>query len=154
MCYNWQIKQINVNNTFLNRDLSKKVYINQLEGFSDNTSKTKLVCKLNKALYGLKQAPRAWFEKLKATLLTQGFASSVADASLFIYKFRQVIVYILIYVNDILLIGNDIPLIDKIIFQLNCQFALKNLRSLHFFLGFEVTRSSTSLYLCQTKYFD
>lgn len=81
----WDIEQIDVNNAFLNEDLSKDVYMAQPEGFDDKT-KPDHVCKLNKALYGLKQPPRAWFDKLKLALITRGFNSTSSDPSLFVNK--------------------------------------------------------------------
>lgn len=60
----WGIRQVDVNNTFLNGDLTEYVYMVQPEYFVDQ-SKLNHVCKLNKALYGLKQASCAWFQKLK-----------------------------------------------------------------------------------------
>ena len=65
-----------------------------------------LVCKLNKALYGLKQAPRQWFDRLKSTLLQFGFVGSKSDSSLFIYWQQMHIVYLLVYVDDIILTGS------------------------------------------------
>lgn len=62
---NWKTKQIDVNNTFLNEDLSENVYMTRPEGF---IVKEGYVCKLNKVFYGLKQAFRAWYDKLKSCL--------------------------------------------------------------------------------------
>lgn len=76
----------------------------------------------------------------------------MANTSLFIYESDQVIMYILVYVDDILLTGNNITLIETLISQLNNQFALKDLEPLHFFLGLEVTRNNNGLPLCQTMY--
>ena len=66
--YGWDIKQIDVNNAFLNGELQESVFMTQPKGFED-LSKPHYVCKLKKALYVLKQAPRAWYEKLKIALL-------------------------------------------------------------------------------------
>ena len=64
----WKIRQVDVNNAFLNGELTEEVYMSQLEGFIDNT-KLGYVCKLHKSLYRLKQAARAWYDKLKSCLL-------------------------------------------------------------------------------------
>jgi len=65
------------------------------------------VYKLQKSLYGLKQAPRQWFAKLSSTLLNYGFLQSYADYSLFTYKKGDVYVTLLIYVDDLVLTGNN-----------------------------------------------
>ncbi|RVW86354.1 Retrovirus-related Pol polyprotein from transposon RE2 [Vitis vinifera] len=78
------------------------VYMEQPKGFV-NSEFPDYVCKLNKSLYGLKQAPRAWFMRLSQTLLEFGFLSSPVDASLFVYHKGHIHLFILIYVDDILL---------------------------------------------------
>ena len=64
---NWKLRQVDINNAFLNGELTETVYMPQPEGFVD-TDHPRYVCKLKKALYGLKQAPRAWFDKLRSVL--------------------------------------------------------------------------------------
>ena len=146
----WSIKKLDVNNAFLNGELNEIVYMTQPEGFVNSQHPTH-VCKLVKALYGLKQAPRAWFEKLKFTVLKWGFIESKADASLFIYSCHNQFLALLVYVDDIILTGSDLSLIDKLIKNLNTSFALKDLGDLHYFLGIEVFRDATGLYLTQSK---
>lgn len=102
----WLVKQIDVNNAFLNGDLQEEVYMTQLEGFEDPKAPT-LVCKLHNALYGLKQAPRAWFEKLWTALTQFGFSSAKSDQSLFIRFHSQHMTLVLVYVDDILITGSD-----------------------------------------------
>ena len=79
----WPIRQLDVNNAFLNGILSEEVFISQPGGFLHPQFPTH-VCKLKKALYRLKQAPRAWYEKLKSSMLQWGFHTSRSDTSLFI----------------------------------------------------------------------
>lgn len=91
------------------------------------------MCKLQKAIYGQKQAPRAWYERLTSTLLTFGFVRSKCDPSLLIYKKNGQCVYMLIYVDDIIITGSSSCLIQQMITQLNHVFAFKQLGDLEFF---------------------
>ncbi|KAM6574267.1 hypothetical protein CsatA_022594 [Cannabis sativa] len=123
----------------------------QPQGFKDQ-SQPKAVCKLAKSLYGLKQARRAWYDKLKTTLLSWNFQNSRADSSLFFYKTSSTIIMVLIYVDDIIVTGNDVAKLQKFIKKLNEMFSLKDLGPLHLFLGIEVHRDETGLYLNEGKY--
>lgn len=135
----------------LNGLLHEEVYMVQPSGFE--ASDKSLVCKLNKALYGLKQAPRAWFERLKTTLVKQGFQSSKCDPSLFLFQQQGIRIVFLVYVGDIIVTGNSSTLIQALIEQLNGEFALKQLGSLDCFLGIEVSHlPNGSLLLNQSKY--
>ncbi|KAJ1704569.1 hypothetical protein LUZ63_004348 [Rhynchospora breviuscula] len=147
----WSIHQLDVNNAFLNGDLQETVYLEQPPGFVDPLFPHH-VCKLNKALYGLKQAPRAWFQKLRSFLHTQQFRDSQADPSLFIYKNNNNVIYLLVYVDDIIITGNNSHAISSLIKALDNQFSIKDLGHLNYFLGLEVTHHNSSLYLSQSRY--
>ena len=112
--FDWEIRQLDVSNAFLHGNLRDEVVMEQPQGFNDNAHPD-FVCKLHKALYGLKQAPRAWFTQLSTFLLDLGFKASLVDSSLFIYACGAVRVYMLIYVDDIIIMGNDSPLITHMI---------------------------------------
>ena len=92
------------------------------------------VCRLWKSLYGLKQAPRAWFDKFSTQLLHMGFQGSLVDSSLFILHHGKLVVYLLVYVDDIVLTGNNPKFLNSLISQLNEAFELKDLGPLHYFL--------------------
>jgi hypothetical protein len=98
------IKQLDVSNAFLQGHLNEEVYMEQPPGFIDK-DQPHLVCKLHKAIYGLKQAPRAWFTGLSTFLLELGFKGSLVDTSLFIYIHGSIQMYMLVYVDDILITG-------------------------------------------------
>lgn len=98
-----------------------------------------LVCKLHKALCGLKQAPRAWFEKLHGALMALGFTSARSDQSLFVRISSKSVIYLLFYVDDILITGNNPSDVNSLIQDLNREFALKDLGNLNFFLGIQAT---------------
>ena len=149
--YNWEIRQIDFNNAFLNGEIVETVYLSQLAGFI-STSHPQYVCKLQKVLYGLKQAPRAWFHKLKDALHTWRFISSTSDTYLFIYKHNGNFLLLLVYVDDLLITGNNAPLIQTLIQDLHNRFALKDLGLVKDFLGFEALHTTTGLHLTQSKY--
>lgn len=98
---NWPVHQLDINNAFLNGNLQEKVFMYQPQGFIDSTFPSH-VCQINKALYGFKQAPRSWFDKLRFTLLDWGFHNNKANSSLFHLHEHNKILFILIYVDDML----------------------------------------------------
>ena len=122
----------------------------QPPGFSTDST---LVCRLNNAKYGLKQAPHAWFQKLSTTLLHLGFVAAKSDTSLFTRFTQSHTIFILIYVDDILVTGSSLVLVQDFSKQLGLYFALKNLGPLHYFLGIEVSwLKNDSIHLSQAKY--
>jgi histone deacetylase 1/2 len=99
------------------------------------------VCKLDKALYGLKQVPRAWYSRLSSKLLDFGFVSSKSDTSLFMYNKSGIIIYMLVYVDDIIVTSSSQNAITTLLKDLSSHFALKDLGDLRFFLGIEVKKT-------------
>ena len=110
------------------------------------------MCKLHKAIYGLRQAPRAWFSHLSQRLLALGFHGSKSDTSLFIQNSSTDLIFFLIYVDDIIVIGNNRNSIARLIQALQADFALKKLGPLHFFLGVQAYTTEAGLYLSQRWY--
>ena len=145
------MKQLDVNNAFLNGYLNEEVYMQQPPGFERSGSES-LVCRLHKALYGLKQAPRAWFDKLRSFLTQQGFDYSRADQSLYFKFTSSYCIYILVYVDDIIITGSNNTELQSFISILHSQFSLKDLGSLSFFLGIEVKNCKGVVLLSQKKY--
>lgn len=147
----WCLRQIDINNAFLQATLTEEVYMTQPPGFID-PDKPNHVCRLNKAIYGLKQAPRAWYDELKTFLLQLGFKNSVADTALFVLQQGNTLIYLLVYVDDIVVTGNDKTMVEKVLTSLANRFSLKDMGELSYFLGIEVVRSSNGLHLSQRKY--
>ncbi|XP_022141787.1 uncharacterized protein LOC111012071 [Momordica charantia] len=110
------------------------------------------VCKLNRSIYGLKQAPRAWFDRLSTCLLNFGFHCYHSDPSLFIFKENSTLLLMLIYVDDIILIGTNAIIMQHLITKLGLEFALKDLGALHYFLDIEVHSTPQGRMLTQSKY--
>jgi len=134
------VRQLDVSNAFLHGHLLEEVYMEQPQGFVDAQFHG-YVCRLHKSLYGLKQAPRAWYTRLSQVLMELGFVSSSVDTSLFILHRGSDHIYFFIYVDDILVIGNN-SYISEIISCLQLEFKLKDLGSLNYFLGIQASRSS------------
>ncbi|GAA0154851.1 transmembrane signal receptor [Lithospermum erythrorhizon] len=130
----WIVRQVDVNNAILHGILSEDVYMKQPPGFK-NSQCPHYVCKLNKAIYGLKQAPRAWFHRLSNRLCELGC-----------------MMFLLVYVDDILITGACNSAIQLVVNQLHSEFALKDMGYIHYFLEIEVTRSSQGIHLNQSKY--
>ncbi|CAM8919423.1 unnamed protein product [Rhodiola kirilowii] len=113
----------------------------QPPGFIDH-ARPDHVCLLKKALFGLKQAPRAWFTKLGSFLLHYGFQSCKSDTSLFIRHSGDSVLYILVYVDNLIITGSRSDDITQFVTLLNKTFALRDLGALHYFLGIEMHRTS------------
>ncbi|KAG5547345.1 hypothetical protein RHGRI_013130 [Rhododendron griersonianum] len=145
----WRLNQMDVKNAFLNGDLTEEVYMRPPPGYNHPPNK---VCKLNRALYGLKQAPRAWFAKFSTTIQNFGFFSSQYDSALFIRKSASGIIFLLLYVDDMIITGDDTIGISDLKAFLNKQFQMKDLGTVSYFLGLEISSTSDGYYLTQAKY--
>ncbi|GKD57925.1 ribonuclease H-like domain-containing protein [Tanacetum coccineum] len=119
----WPIHQLNVKNAFLNR-----------------------------SLYGLKQAPRTWFQRFTGYATRAGFSPSRCDSSLFIYTQGSQVAYLLIYVDDIILIPSSPVLLQQIVDTLHKEFDMADLGALNYFLGISAVRHPTGLFVSQKKY--
>ena len=100
------LRQLDVQNAFLHGVLEEEVYMRQPPGY-ENKKTPHYVRKLDKALYGLKQAPRAWYSRLSSQLSHLGFVASKAGTSLFIYNKATTIIFVLIYVDDIIVASSS-----------------------------------------------
>jgi hypothetical protein len=154
----WSLRQLDVQNAFLHGILDEEVYMHQPPGY-EVKGKENYVCKLDKALYGLKQAlyglkqaPRAWYARLCSKLIQLGFKPSKGDTSLFYYSKGGITVYVLVYVDDIIVASSSVDATKALLKDLEKEFALKDLGDLHYFLGIEVKKISDGLLLTQQRY--
>lgn len=147
----WSLRQLDVQNAFLHGILEEEVYMCQPPGYVDK-SHPSYVCRLDKALYGLKQAPRAWYARLCRRLEALGFIPSKADTSLFYYNRGGYTMFILVYVDDIIVASSSQQATNALLKDLQKEFALKDLGDLHYFLGIEVKKQSGGLLLSQGRY--
>ena len=147
---NWYAHQMDVHNVFLHGDLEEEIYMKLPQGFtcSDPTK----VCRLKKSLYGLRQAPRCWYAKLTTALTQFGFSHDYADHSLFSKVRGSVCIHILIYVDDFIIACNDTTALQEFKDYLHRCFRIKDLGTLKYFLGFEVARNASGIYMSQRKY--
>ena len=130
---NWVLRHVHVQNAFLHGDIQEEVYMSQPPGYVD-PHRPHHVCRLQKSLYGLKQAPRAWYSKLSVKLQSLGFTPSKADTSLFIFLDTRVTIYMLIYVDDIIVAGSCHLAVERLLKKLRDSFAVKDLGNCHTFL--------------------
>jgi histone deacetylase 1/2 len=123
----------------------------QPPGYEDKVF-PRYVCKLDKALYGLKQAPRAWYSRLSIKLQGLGFKASKADTSLFFLRKGSLVMFVLVYVDDIIVASSSPGATATLLKKLKEDFALKDLGDLHYFLGIEVSKTRDGIILTQEKY--
>lgn len=147
----WSLHQLDVQNAFLPGLLDEEVYMCQPPGYADAACPN-YVCKLEKAIYGFKQAPCAWYSRLNCQLQALGFVSSKADTSLFFYSKGNIAIFLLVYIDDIIVASSSLDATKVLLRDLEKDFALKDLGGLHYILGIEVTRSPGKLVLGQQRY--
>ena len=146
----WYLKHLDVSNAFLHVHLHGEVYMDIPQGMK--VARPEQVCKLQRSLYGLKQASRQWYARLSSFLVSHGYKQCASDHSLFIRHGSNRIFVLLVYVDDIVLLGNELSKIQRITYLLDDTLRIKDFGDLRHFLGFEVARSSNGINLCQRKY--
>lgn len=140
-----------MNSIFSHRKLDEDVFTTQPTGFVDS-SHPSYVSKLQRSIYGLKQTPYVWYQALRGSLLYLGFTNSLSDSSLFIYNKEGVMMYILVCVDDLLIMATTLPLFTMWWNNRALNFFLKDLFLLSYFLGIKVISTSFGLFLTQQRY--
>jgi hypothetical protein len=102
--------------------------------------KKELVCKLKKSLYGLKQSPRMWYQKFDTYILRLGFVRRRDDHCVYSKKVGNHFIYAVLYVDDMLLVGNNMDVIKEVKSQLSSKFYMKDLSAANFIMGMEIKR--------------
>ena len=147
----WPLHQFDVTNAFLHGELPKPVFMEPPPGFTDEFQSGE-VCKLQKTFYGLKQAPRAWFGRFTKVMKKYGYKQSNSDHTLFIKKREGRITCLIIYVDDMIITGDDEEEMAELRTNLFSEFEMKDLGLLKYFLGIDVLRSKKGIFLNQRKY--
>ncbi|KAI5341073.1 hypothetical protein L3X38_020347 [Prunus dulcis] len=149
-CPRLALHQMDVQNAFLHGELQEEVYMLPPPGC--RRQRENVVRRLHKSLYGLKQASRSWFREFSSSIRTIGFCQSKADYSMFTEVKGTSLTIILLYVDDMVITGNNEAEIKNLKAFLSSQFQIKDLGPLKYFLGVEVARSKAGITICQRKY--
>ena len=144
-----QAHQMDVKNAFLQGNLKEEIYMKQPKGQIKNFD---LVCRLTKSLYGLKQAPRAWNLRFETFIRSLGLMNSESDKCLYIGTDNDVLIYLLLYVDDIIIATNDLQKLLKIKKELAEEFKMKDLGKLHSYLGLKIDIRDDGIFLSQPVY--
>jgi transposase InsO family protein len=148
----WPLFQLDIKNAFLHGDLEEEIYMEQPPGFVAQGGHG-LVCKLKKSLYGLKQSPRAWFGRFSKVLQQFGMTRCESDHSVFLKcSTSNKYIYLVVYVDDIVITGDDYEGIKALKQHLFQNFQTKDLGPLRYFLGIEVAQSNSGIAISQRKY--
>jgi len=137
--------QCDIKTAFLYGDLNETIYMRQPEGYEKGKD---LVCHLRKSLYGLKQAPRIWNERLTEVLGKLNIKPTSSDPSVYIGRLNNTLVYIVVYVDDMLLMSESKHTIQQVIEKLKIYFQL-SVCQLRSFVGFELDVCPEGIFLSQ-----
>nr|KYP69047.1 Retrovirus-related Pol polyprotein from transposon TNT 1-94 [Cajanus cajan] len=149
----FHLEQLDVKTTFLHGDLDENIYMVQLEGFQI-VGKEKLVCKLTKSLYGLKQVSRQWYLKFGRFMSRKGYKKCAMDQCCYLKNFGPSYIILLLYVDDMLVVGSNMDEINRLKAQLSEEFKMKDFCTAKKILGMNISRNKSegSLILSQKKY--
>ena len=140
---------------FLNGHLEEEVYMAQPEGFVDPESPRK-VCKLQRSIYGLKQASRSWNLRFDEAIKQFGFLRNPEESCVYKKVSGSFIVFLVLYVEDILIIGNNVPMLEYVKAWLSICFSMKDLGEAQYILGIQIYRDRPRrmIGLSQSTYID
>ncbi|KAI3790253.1 hypothetical protein L2E82_03169 [Cichorium intybus] len=153
--HNYELEQLDVKTAFLHGELEEDIYMEQPEGFII-PGKENLVCRLKKSLYGLKQSPRQWYKRFDSFMLSHNFKRSDYDSCVYLKSVNGSSIYLLLYVDDMLIAAKDKLEIAKLKAQLSKEFEMTDLGPAKKILGMEITRNRQhgKLYLSQKRYIE
>ena len=123
---NLHLEQMDVKTTLLHGYLYKEIYMQKPEGFVV-PGKEHMVCKLTRSLYGLKQAPRQWYKKFDSFMIKSGFCKDEKDPCCYFKKYTDSYIFLLLYVDDMLIAGSSMSGINNLKTRLSATFEMKDL---------------------------
>ncbi|GKV22443.1 hypothetical protein SLEP1_g32316 [Rubroshorea leprosula] len=151
-----ELEQLDVKIAFLHGDLNEEIYMTQSEGFVEENNRS-LVCRLNKSLYGLKQAPRCWYKQFDSFIVSLGFHRCEADHYAYFCDYNDgCFCILLLYVDDMIIIGNNPIYVSTLKAQLAGEFDMKDLGAMNQILGMKVfrDREDRKIWLNQKNYIE
>ncbi|GJZ30770.1 retrotransposon protein, putative, ty1-copia subclass [Tanacetum coccineum] len=137
--YDYEIWQMNVKTVFLNGYLNKEVYMEQPEGFV-NQKFPNQVCKLKRSIYGLKHASRQWNKRFDDEIKKFGFSQNCDEPCVYVKASRSYVTFLILYVDDILIMENNILMLQDVKSYLGRCFAMKDLGEAVYILGIKIYR--------------
>ena len=151
--HSWILHQLDVKNAFLHGNLLETIYMDPPPGFQAEGEYAGKVCRIRKSFYGLKQSSKAWFSHFNEVILSMEFVHCHYDHTCFIHpRSDGRCIILLVYMDDIILIGVDTPGITYVKERLGKNFDVKDLSVLKYFLGIKVARFCHEISLSQKKY--
>ena len=133
----YEIWQMDVETAFLNGFLKEELYMMQPEGFVNSKGANKL-CKLQQSIYGLVQASRSWNIRFDELIRAYGFIQTFEEACIYKKVSESSVAFIILYVDDILLIGNDMEILDSMKGYLNKSFSKQDLGEAAYTLSIKI----------------
>ena len=144
--FDFDVEQMDVKKTFLHGDLEEEIYMKKPKGFAVK-GKKELVFKLKWYLYGLKKSPRMWYQDFHTFIWGLGFNRSKADHYVYFKLIGDRVIYLILYVDDMLLAGNDKEIIQDLKTQLSFKFDMKDLGAANYIFGMEIKRDRVKMKL-------
>lgn len=147
------VEQMDVETAFLNGEVESEVYVYQPEGYEGDPNK---VCRLRKALYGLRESPIAWYRTFNDYVKTLGFVVSNYDSCLYVNKNAKDYIYLLVFVDDLLICSRNLEAINNIKLKLTERFVMKDLGEIKSYIGIDINyyKNKNLMFLNQTKYIE
>ena len=142
---------MDVISAFLNGTINEDILMEIPEGFPSAEDDTK-VCQIKRALYGLKQSPKVWYDRINSWLQEQGFIRSECNSNMYLTNRNGKTTILLLYVDDLIITGNDTENIKNLKSKLHEDFEMTDLGAASHYLGIEIHRQENGIFIHQQGY--